>query len=201
MEKTIIKDFSLWAEEEFTKIFKNKLTTREIIDFYLITWWETDITKLNSIQKSTIFLKIWKMLWVRWKYSERWKIYDNNLMEELQKDTSSILSPEVKTLLWNVFLKAAKETFEWIWNKMKEIWSALDTKTTIAIWVFLAWAWVLTFYSRWLALRAMISALSAANIWLISKMIYDWITDSKVKEKYSEEDIKKILEDFKKNNP
>ncbi len=200
IEKTLIKDFSLWAQQDFSKIFKNKLTTREIIDFYLITWWETDIKKLNSIQKSTMFLKIWKMMWTRWEYSKRWEVYDKKLIDELKNDSSEILSTEVKTLLWNIFLKAAKETFEWLWNMMKEIWSSLDTKTTIAVWVFLVWAWVLTFYTRWLAMRAIISALSIANITLISKMIYDWISDPRIKAKYPQEKIEEWLLQMKKEN-
>lgn len=168
------KNYSVFFEQ-------NGLSMKEILELYMITWGKSNLSDLNGLEKSSLYLKLWKILWK--DESFRWEFYDQKVIEWLKNDT---LPEDVKLILWNVFSKIS----EWFINSgtkaLKEIWAAISTKDKIIIW----WA-------IWILMIAMIRFAPIRVVWItaITAMLVNAISTTALANKYSEEKIREIVKE------
>lgn len=146
-------DFFLWDEKyktEFAEYFNTRsLSSREVFELYLITWWKIDFSEINSFEKWLIYFKVWQYLWSRnWNVILRWNTYDEVMIDEVIKFTSNSPSaiyklPEPVLSTFASMLEYTKNTA--INKTMKvtsEIFSALTLDKIIIIW----WVTLATLY-------------------------------------------------------
>lgn len=165
---------------------ENWLTMKEILELYLITWWNTDINSINWLEKSAIYLKLWKILWK--DPSFRWEYFDKKLIEWIEKWT---IPNEVKMVLWSVFWKITDSFILWTTKALKELYEAIPLEWKI-------WAWL----AIWVLLISMIYFKPIAIVWKVAmvSIITTAIISSNAINKqtwkvYTELEIKKIVDD------
>lgn len=175
-----------WAYKSFFD--KNWLSMQETIELYMLTWWKTNINELNGLEKSGIYLKLWKIAWK--DPSFRGEFFDKNIIEWIKNWT---LPEEVITIFWSIFSKVSEKIFDSASAALKELWEAIPTKDKVIIWGVL-----------WISIMAMIYFAPLRIVWLtaITAMITMAITSSQAINKstgnvYTKEEIDKILKDLK----
>lgn len=93
----------------FDSVKKSDLTLKDIYRLYLITWWESNIDKLNTIQKMnlTTFLLVWFSS-PEWLWKKLWEI------SKLENSNIKI-SPDVEDMIirmWKIALDNAESTLK-----------------------------------------------------------------------------------------
>jgi hypothetical protein len=100
--------FNLWLDlsGEFNE---NKLSLKQILDLYIITWWNTNINEMNTLEKTYLYAKIpWMM-----ENPNLSAQYFANITKEIEKSASvSLIPQEVKESLWNIGNYLAKKTVD-----------------------------------------------------------------------------------------
>lgn len=172
-------------KKEYNKFFsENGLTMKQLLELYLITWWNTDINSLNWLEKSAIYLKLWKILWDNPSF--RWKYFDKKLIEWIKEWT---IPEDVKMVLWNIFWKIADAFISWTTKALKELYEAIPLEWKIWVWLAI-----------WTLIIAMVYFKPIAIVWQVA--IVSILTTAVMKSStinketwkvYTEAEIKKIV--------
>lgn len=181
-------------QENIKSFFATKwFTLKELTELYLITAWETNISSLDWISKTLLYVKFWWILskdtWLRWTF-------DTEIFNALLEKSESIkLPPEAKNF-FNHILQWTLDTLKSAaWATIKEIlwaiWNmSIENKLKIG-WSIAAFC-VLVYYSRalmtkvalWAAIAALVTSIYA--IWRV-EFEKAWLTEEKIR-KWLEQD-------------
>lgn len=142
----IKNNFYLWPDEnkkEFWEFFDKWISTKTILEFYIITWWNIDIGNYTDIQRSMIYLKIFKLLWNNtWL---RWKTYDKEIITLVKswfEKWSEMIPQSFKDILQKIMLNTFNEISKYIKNSLVEVYNALSWQTLILL---LISSWILIY--------------------------------------------------------
>lgn len=196
------KTWDNWeTKKDFQKFFaEHNFSPREVLELYVITWWDTDIQSYDRVQNSMIFTKVFFML--NQKPALQWSTYLYAIKEWWINGSTSIEIPgEIKSaisfMLRTMFEKAINSTW-WI---AQRVWWMLDDKEKVAwIWIWLAWIiglwFILRITSAWAwAARWATAATTAIVWWYTLANIYSYL------EKNHPKDFSQLRKDNNINSP
>lgn len=106
--------FNLWID--LNAFFQtNPLSLNQILSMYIITWWTSDYEKMNSLEKTYLFVKTIQIL--SEKDKKIWAQYFARITEKMQDNIS--IPEEVKDILWNIGNSFKDSIIEWLSDTWK----------------------------------------------------------------------------------
>lgn len=163
------------------------LTMKETIELYMITNWSNDLSSLNGMEKSAVYLKLWKILWK--DESFRWKFFDQKLIEWIEKWT---IPEEVQMILWHFLSKVTEAFINTVSKAAKELFEAIPLKYKVIAWLLI-----------WVTIVAMIRFKPIAIVWQVAivAILTTAVMSSQTMNKqtgkvYTKEEIEKIVKDM-----
>jgi hypothetical protein len=142
MQKSMISDnkINLWCDiKDFLKT--NPLNLKEILNLYVITWWKSDYSQMNSFEQISLHMFLAKKLewyengsyiWKIWSLAVGWIEWIN--IPEPVKHFFNTVYGKVEDSLW----ESAKTSAYWIWWLRKE--HPIAAGTILAYIIF--WRWI-----------------------------------------------------------
>lgn len=168
-----------WKYTEFFN--KHWIWVKELFELYMITWWKINLADMNGLEKSSLYLKLWKIVWVDEAF--RWEFFDQKVIKWIENKS---LPEDVQLILWTIFSKVS----EWFINAssaaLKEIWHAIPLKDKIIAW------WAISLVVVWMVYFAPLRVVWVTAIaWIIASAL----TATSIKNKYTKDDIEKMIEE------
>ncbi len=119
--------------ESISSIFKNQpLTLSNVAKISLLTWQNTDISKLNSIQQTALYLTIIDFLEDRDKDPEVWSYFTALAEQAAQKGSNTVskIPDGVKNVIGDTMQTTIKLSLEWAEKMIQQAyWAFMQNKT------------------------------------------------------------------------
>lgn len=143
---------------------KSGLQLKDIFQLYVLSKWEKDFTKLSSFQQTSLFAKLWGMMWD--SPSLRWQTLDKELITGIFS-SSTTFPPEVYTILGRTMESVAKKTMQWVYGALSEVWGGIPDLEKYAIaglftvFLFIGWRFRMIFsIVKWSMIMAVLSVIA-----------------------------------------
>lgn len=152
------------SKQEFNKFIDEKtqkLSPREIMEYFIITNWKIESEGLNDVQNTMIFTKVLFLLnekpdlqWETYLFAIRQWLFENNIN----------IPPAIKNSIWLMLRAMWEKVINSTWWMTQRLWWMLDwSEKAIAIWwsvlalawliyfikVTAAWSWLLRWTAIW----------------------------------------------------
>ncbi|MDD5769365.1 MAG: hypothetical protein PHE25_00205 [Candidatus Gracilibacteria bacterium] len=172
-------------KKEYNKFFsENGLTMKQLLELYLITGGNTDINSLNGLEKSAIYLKLWKILGDNPSF--RGKYFDKKLIEGIKEGT---IPEDVKMVLGNIFGKIADAFISGTTKALKELYEAIPLEWKIGVGLAIGTLIIAMVYFKPIAIVGQVAIVSI----LTTAVMKSSTINKETGKVYTEAEIKKIV--------
>lgn len=111
------------------------LTQEDLIEFFILSWWKTDLSKMNDWEKAQVVMRL--ALWLRHTDKSEWYQYIMLLgWDALRKESTINIPPWVRSLINDGF----GLFYEWAKGMLSETGAILKALTKTNPWLAGAWA-------------------------------------------------------------